>query len=272
MGSWWPSMSGRYSPFTALYSRTTEPPQVTEDDYSYMTGQDQPTLDDGSAPDVLNLRHKGSLVPLQFPAYAISDASLTVGEVRRAAARLLHVDSVAAVKLLYKGRQLRDDAVACKHEKLKQNSELLCVVSEENSDDLLSEPEAQESIRRKRKGHRGGKKKGKTKDETDSSPAPVQRTAPSPADALLQVQDNFVTNLLPCIEAFLTAPPDEPKARDLEYKKLSEVTLAQVLIKLDGVETGGNEELRAKRREIIKLAQGWLNKLDSLHKSWAPTS
>ena len=79
---------------------------------------------------------------------------------------------------------------------------------------------------------------------------------------LESIELNFNDSLLPLIQVFLASPPTDKKARDQEYKKLSETTLAQVLIKLDGVETMGDERLRNQRRELVKFVQSWLNKLD----------
>ena len=89
------------------------------------------------------------------------------------------------MKLLYKGKQLRDDKESCKYENLKQNSEVLCVVSTEpaRSSGSDSESEGSDSIvtgsgvdgparerdaedrRKKRKNHRGGKRKHRRADE-----------------------------------------------------------------------------------------------------------
>ena len=59
-------------------------------------------------------------------------------------------------------------------------------------------------------------------------------------------------------------PPKDEKSRDFEYKKLSESILTQVLMKLDGVETEGNEVLRATRKELVRETQGWLNDMDRM--------
>ncbi|KAL9125631.1 MAG: hypothetical protein Q9217_005184 [Psora testacea] len=169
--SWWPGASGRYSPFTSFYSRSGPPP-VTEDDYSYLSGEGARTdksLRDNSypipstnttttthhhivphhtsssspraletaelGPDILILKHKNATYPLHFPAFSIADGDLKVHDVRAQAARELRVDDPRRVKLFYKGKKLREDKESCKYENLKQNSEVMCVV---NAEPILS--------------------------------------------------------------------------------------------------------------------------------------
>lgn len=86
-------------------------------------------VDDESAPDVIIIKNRGRSSTLHFPAYAIGDGILTVGNVRDAAAHQLDVHPPRRVKLLYKGRLLKDDDVPAKRVGLKQNSQVMCVVS-----------------------------------------------------------------------------------------------------------------------------------------------
>ncbi|KAL9576969.1 MAG: hypothetical protein Q9212_006679, partial [Teloschistes hypoglaucus] len=200
---WWPS-GGRYSPFAAGPGHG--PPLVTDDDYSYVGPGDidapsdhrndsygfpssaphRITRTDSDTPDILVLKHRSTTYPLHFPAYAIADGVVTVGEMRRLAARETKTEDHHRIKLLYKGRILRDDARPCRDEGLKQNSEIMCVVSEapsypshQQSSSSASEEEMFENgiagprvnvdgtiiddrpQRSRRKGHRGGKSKKK---------------------------------------------------------------------------------------------------------------
>ena len=78
------------------------------------------------------------------------------------------------------------------------------------------------------------------------------------------IDDTFRTEILPQVHNFIQYPPRDEKSRDFDYKKLSETILTQILMKLDGVETEGNEGLRAKRKELVRETQGWLNDLDRI--------
>ncbi|KAL8865270.1 MAG: hypothetical protein Q9198_009404, partial [Flavoplaca austrocitrina] len=213
MSSWgrfWPP-GGRYSPFAA--TPTQAPPTVTEADYHYLGPEDidpptqhrndgynfpapaphRITRTDSNTPDILVLKHRSTTYPLHFPAYAIADGDITVGEVRRLAARETKTEDPYRIKLLYKGKILRDDALPCREEGLKQNSEIMCVVSEasslpshQQSSSSASEDEMIENgmtgprvdvdgvirddrprDRPRRKGHRGGRKK-KTSSSTST--------------------------------------------------------------------------------------------------------
>jgi hypothetical protein len=120
------AMTSRYSlRSSAVYGgATSSPPEVGDDDYTYLT------LDDDLEPDVINLRHRGTSYTLQFPAYAIGDGILTIGDVRRETAQQLGIIYTRPVKLLYKGRLLRDDTMRARDAGLKQHSEIMCVVSD----------------------------------------------------------------------------------------------------------------------------------------------
>lgn len=364
--SGWPRKlwsGGRYSPFGAS---TTNPPTVSEDDYQYLGPDDivdpPPRVHRANegygysrpqhSPDILVLKHRGTTYPLHLPAFSIGEGDLTVGELRRLAAKETKTEDSRRVKLLYKGRVLKDDTRACRDEGLKQQSEIMCVISEpgsredaDSSDSADSEEmlenglggprvEVDGTIRgsgggdhskppRRKPGHRSGRRKKNSNHQgtsssnnsprgssgflaptTDSipplsssqetrlpsrapSPArpPTASTAPlpnstssspkpphppakpkTPLETLDAISYSYHTNFLPKCISFTTHPPTDEKTRDLEYKKLSETILQQVLLKLDAVETDGDEELRAKRKQLVKETQDMLSKLDKVSK------
>ena len=350
----WPGGNGgRYSPFGP--SHATGPPTVTDDDYHYLGPDDIVDAPRGGhrnesygfpasgiqrsavnasradsanplSPDILVLKHRGTTYPLHFPAFTIAEGKVGVSELRRLAARETRCEDPRRIKLLYKGRILKDDAKACKDEGLKQNSEIMCIVSEgpigggseldssespdeedpyENGgprvevDGTIRHPEPKP----KRKGHRGGRRR-KGRDSGASSPVtardsgfldpePLQATgrsrSPSPmrpcpatptsqssappkpppttaAGKLEDISSTFHHDFVPKVADFIDRPPSDKKTRDFEYKKLSEGILAQVILKLDAVETEGDEELRFKRRQLVKETQRVLSELDEVGK------
>ncbi|KAL9122712.1 MAG: hypothetical protein Q9187_000731 [Circinaria calcarea] len=353
MASWRTYLNGRYSPFGAPATRS--PPTVSEDDYTYLGPDDivdpprpQRTLAPGDsygfpatssrhpsrsnaatnpdAPDILILKHKGRTYPLRFPAFSVGEGQLEVRDVRQAAAKVTDSGDPRRVKLLYKGKILKDDDVPCREEGLKQNSELMCVITEGlvngrgegESSESADEDEMNQlggggvrievdgSIaggsggrRKKRKGHRGGaRKKGDSgantpRDPRDSSylasdnytsnpnsapnsnsPLPPaqpasSRTAPPPSSPLAKIEEiasAFHTKFVPQCIQFTSNPPSDVKTRDFEYKKLSETILAQILLKLDEVQTEGDDVARGKRKELVKETQALLSRLDAVGK------
>lgn len=362
MSSWskrfWPS-GGRYSPFGAPAAGS--PPTVSEEDYHYLGPDDivdpprthrandgygfppprNATRNDAASqysPDILVLKHRGTTYPLHLPAYSIAEGILRVGELRRLAAKETKTEDTHRVKLLYKGKILKDDNRACRDEGLKQNSELMCVISEaghlgsredvESSDSADSEEMLENDIggprvevdgtirgvdtRTKRKGHRGGRRKKSNRDgslgpsnsttprdsgflsPTDSipprstSPAPravsparhqpnsnAQQAPPptsppkpkTPFETLDAISQTFHNTFVPKCLHFTNETPSDPKVRDLEYKKLSESILAQIILKLDAVETDGDEVLRAKRKQLVRETQEMLTELDKVGKA-----
>jgi BAG domain len=338
--AWRSYVGGRYSPFTSTAPRS--PPQVTESDYHYIGPDDivdppreyrgatnqGPPLDDASQPDILILRHRGTTYPLHFPAYVIGEGILRVGELRRYAAEKTGTADPRRIKLLYKGKQLKDDAVACREEGLKQNSELMCVVSETpvtragSSDESESASDSDfrtartgrsrstagidaprvnvdgtiinDSPRRKHKTERTSSRKHKDEDgylhptgtpvgepksasrpttpaSSTTAPPPPPKPQPSPGpktpiDQLAAIGDTFRTTWVPVTEKFIANPPADQKARTQEYTRLSECILAQIIFKLDGVDTEGDADARAMRKGIIKETQALLGRLDAVGK------
>lgn len=320
------------SDYQYLESDEIDPPRVHHPNDGYGFPQHRnATRVDGShhSPDILILKHRGTTYPLHLAAFSVGEGLITVGQLRRLAAEKTKTDDPRRVKLLYKGNVLKDNDRACRDEGLKQNSELTCVIIEagsredvESSDSADSEEMLANGLggprievdgtirdpRPKRRNHRGGRRKTRTRDSSivtprDSSgylapdpipsaraPSPSPRSAsplpqphahahvgPSasasppdpktPLGALEAISYTFQTTFMPKCRQFMSHPPVEVKAREMEYKKLSETILTQIIMKLDAVETEGDEGLRAKRKELVRETQAVLTELDRVGKA-----
>ncbi|RAK99013.1 BAG family molecular chaperone regulator [Aspergillus ibericus CBS 121593] len=296
------------------YTNVDNPPQVSDSDFSYITHDDivdapapgyrNQYAGEDSEPDTLILKHRKEKYELHFPAYAINDGALSVGQLRQQAAKATRTPDPNRVKLLYKGKLLDNDALPCRSEGLKQQSEVLCVVSGvepgESSPSETSEAEAernaesarQEESRRKRSGkakkrHGKNKKKGKQADGAGTLAPPAEPSRPSsaaggsgmpsPAPSLnafrtpLEQVDGLLSylrrELLPLCEEYIANTPTDEKSRTFEYKKLSETILAQVILKADGIEVSAQEGAREARKALIREAQNALDSLDKVNKN-----
>jgi hypothetical protein len=96
---------------------------------------------------------------------------------------------------------------------------------------------------------------------------PRGATPQTPSAKLDAIASKFHTEFVPLAVQFMNNPPADRAKRDFEYKKLSETILTQVIFKLDGVETEGDQEARLQRKALVKEVQGLLNKLDEIEKA-----
>jgi hypothetical protein len=92
-------------------------------------------------------------------------------------------------------------------------------------------------------------------------------TPQTPSAKLDAIASKFHTEFVPLAIQYMNNPPEEKAKRDFEYKKLSETILTQIIFKLDGVETEGDQEARLQRKALVKEVQGMLTKLDEVGKA-----
>ena len=245
--------------------------------------------------DTLVFSNRRNKFTAHFPAYSIEKGELTIGQVREQAARkLLGGDDVSAsaasrVKLLYKGRNMKDDGRRCKDERLQDGSEILVTLAEvedrdeaESSESGADDEEGGQSVAgagAKKRRNRGKKSKRRNRREAASNqdsgastpdrrepPAPQPPVPTTPLEKLAALHNTLQT-FRSEVEAYISKPPEEAKAREFEYKRLSEMILTQVLLKTDGVETDGDVEARAKRKELVRETQDLLSRLDAVAKA-----
>ncbi|KAK3706122.1 hypothetical protein LTR37_012949 [Vermiconidia calcicola] len=322
---------GRFSPFTRSPTHAGGSAKVSDADFSYITADDlrrhqaestptshppraeSPPVDHGPPrdTDVLILRNKKKEYAVHFPAYSISNGELSVGTVRESAAKKTGAADARRVKLLYKGKNLKDDMRSCRQEGLRDGSEALCTMSESSAnsvsgsdsddtadgeDGLNGSAMQADGEPAKRKRNRGKRTKRRNRRDAPqdagasgtSTPEHIGTYAPaqpppqpqshlgvpppaqpgSPATPLDKLNALHATlgGFQREVENFMRCPPADQGKRDFEHKRLSEIILTQVLLKLDAVETEGDPDARQRRKDLVKETQRVMGELDAFMK------
>lgn len=266
----WSYMSKKpaLSPFASMNKGT---PDVTDEDYSYITSQDLENHNGPPEDDVLLLRHRDRTEEARFPAYSIGDGKLKVHDIRDRVALMLDIPP-AGIRLFYKGRQLKEPGALARDYGVKNMSEILAMVRERPGDEGSGEDivVAEEGSSRgsssvgdkpkKRKGKGRKPKKKAPRDDGPSDPAFPEREGK--LDQLDEIAAHYGTIEGRCLQ-FTRDPPEDPGKREDEHRALSETILHHVILKLDGVEPDGDEVVRTRRKGLVKQMQGVLEGLDA---------
>lgn len=287
------------SPYSSMPSGV---PAVTDDDFSYITSQDLDGVTEeryyprshSTAPppapedDVLLIKNRGITYPAHFPAYAIGDGKLRVIDVKDRVGLMMELPErgTSRIKLLYKGKQLKDPMAPVRDYGVKNNSELMAVMPEINDVSSGSEEEMvivdapREDRKTRRRKKKRDKKKGITSDGDSLSGSPRDsastldhpRSPPAPPTSSgatsgpMKVLDDLAVEYqikwLPLCSDYIASPPSDPKKREEEHRKLSESIMMHIMLKLDGVEAEGMPEVRARRKELVRQVQKTLKDLD----------
>ncbi|OIW29373.1 BAG domain-containing protein [Coniochaeta ligniaria NRRL 30616] len=325
------STRGALSPFSSnLGPGGGGVPAVTDDDFSYITSEDLEShgldiprrphhnVDDASsghygrsAPqvpeddDILLIKNKGVTYPEHFPAYSIGDGQVLVRDLQERVQMVMKLSERRArrVRLLYKGRQLKDMDKPVRDYGVKNNSEVLVVLgdvgaegsSEESSEEIVVVDRGDDANRKKpNKKKRRGKKRDAARSPPDSSSntglevpfendrrggSSSRAESPSvlsgisgasaaasvsggPIEKLNSIGMHFTAKLLPLCSKFTASPPSDPKKREDEHRRITETVMQQVILKLDEVDTQGEEEARARRKELVRHVQSVLKEMD----------
>ncbi|KAK5996139.1 hypothetical protein PT974_04567 [Cladobotryum mycophilum] len=283
------------------YGSMTSFPEVGDDDFSYITSQelDDPGMGYSDSryfsrsrnsvaadpeDDILLIKNKGVTYPAHFPAYSIGDGKLYVKDVRDRVGLMMDLPSRAVkhIKLLYKGKQLKESTMPVRDYGVKNKSEIMAVIPEVEDE---SSPSGEETVivgeasRSDSKSRSRRKKKPKRRSdrpEGDSPISPRESVAnfePSksppphvansgPMKKLDEISNDFKTKWFPLCREYIEAPPKDAKKRTDEHRRLSESVLQHIILKLDGVETEGIIEVRTRRKDLVRQVQDILKELD----------
>lgn len=96
-------------------------------------------------------------------------------------------------------------------------------------------------------------------DEADTD---LRTAISAAAKQIKDLTDEFNSRWLPRCRRYIESPPRDYNKRNDDHRMLSESVMQQILLKLDGVDTQGDQELRQRRKELVRQVQNVLNQLD----------
>jgi len=85
-----------------------------------------------------------------------------------------------------------------------------------------------------------------------------------PVDKLNSIAAHFDAKLRPVCVRYIDSPPADSKKLEEDHRKISETVMQQVILKLDEVDTGGDEGARNMRRQLVRDVQSVLKKMDDV--------
>jgi len=83
-----------------------------------------------------------------------------------------------------------------------------------------------------------------------------------PIDKLNSIAAHFDAKLRPLCDRYINQPPSDSKKLEDDHRKISETVMQQIILKLDEVDTAGDEGARAMRRQLVRDVQGVLKRMD----------
>ncbi|CAK7203744.1 hypothetical protein SEUCBS139899_006491 [Sporothrix eucalyptigena] len=270
---------------------------------SYFRPPDDSNINDIPQEDVLLLRHGNDVQEEYFPAFSIGDGKLFPEDVRDRVQLIYDLSDAQTkrVKLYYKGRLLKNDDQPVCVNGVKNNSELLVVLPGEELEAKPKSPTKKGkagSSRPDRSPKQSGPSastgnlevpsgRGRPDQKTGSSSRahsaasglsgasgasrisnissiqPPQIGQGTAMEKLNKIAQHFEANLLPLCDDFLENTPTDPKKRLDEYRKISETVLQHTLLKLDEVDTGGDDATRTRRKALVNKVQDVLKQMDA---------
>ncbi|KAK7206375.1 hypothetical protein BZA70DRAFT_304005 [Myxozyma melibiosi] len=186
---------------------------------------------DASKPDHVLVKHGKQFLRVDFSKPGdISKGIATVGDVRATTARFLGVPKNDVI-LVYSGKKLRDDKDTLASHKMMSGSRMMCLVSS-----VQNAPPA-----------------------APARPMPQKPKKPTdPIEQINLVMDSAAKELVPMIDAFVAAPPNDHGDK---HRMLSELIL-QRLFALDEVDTHENPEARKRRKEAVNKFHEYQARVD----------
>jgi hypothetical protein len=101
-----------------------------------------------------------------------------------------------------------------------------------------------------------------TRDEHSISPTKESPFFAASKRELDAAEEHLRRVILPMLREAIANPPADREGKRSEHRRISELVLTQVMLKLDSVETAGSPELRARRKGLVAETQIALNELD----------
>ena len=178
--------------------------------------------------NTIEVAHGKERYDITFPDNSIEDGTATVGELRSQCTYVTNTPN-NQTRLLFRGKNLVDDAVPLRSIGMKSGSKVLCMAT------------AQKVVVKKA----------------------------DPSSQLTELMAVIQTDLAPQVHAYTTNVPTDEKTRKETHDKLAELLLQKLfaldgVVSADNASDANKEQLRTKRKEAVKYTQGLLDSVDGV--------
>lgn len=97
-------------------------------------------------------------------------------------------------------------------------------------------------------------------------PSANLNTVKSPVNKIEILEEYFDTVIEPLGLDYIEAPPVDQKTREFEYRRISETTMQQLILKADSIDVAGDEFVRQRRKALLGKIEKLMKFVDKVGK------
>ena len=97
-------------------------------------------------------------------------------------------------------------------------------------------------------------------------PSPSLNMAPTPLGKIELLEGYLEAVIRPLCRDYIEDPPRDQKKREFEHRRIGETAMQQVILKADGIDIGGDDFVRQRRKALLGEIEALLGAVDEVAK------